>query len=148
MPSKPCHIWGPAFPASFKTLSHLGVSVRTVLQNPVTSGRPISLDPSKPCHIWGGSLAPAFKTLSHLGLEGIERPSKPCHIWGAAMKKVLQNPVTSGGPVHGDPSKPCHIWVGIVTETFKTLSHLGTRPTTDLQNPVTSGRVPQIICGA
>lgn len=38
-PSKPCHIWAGAFCRTFKTLSHLGRSWITCLQNPVTSGR-------------------------------------------------------------------------------------------------------------
>ena len=52
-PSKPCHIWVLWKKMPFKTLSHLGDNVDSVLQNPVTSG-------SK-------RYGRTFKTLSHLG---------------------------------------------------------------------------------
>lgn len=52
-PSKPCHIWAHEGKGPFKTLSHLGLLLLTILQNPVTSGEGLERE--------------SFKTLSHLG---------------------------------------------------------------------------------
>ena len=140
-------------------LSHLGLSLRAFLQNPVTSGRLRTRKPSKPCHIWVRDPRASFKTLSHLGLRTWERPSKPCHIWGSAAARCLQNPVTSGSlrfhqflqnPVTSgrkdglDPSKPCHIWVFGYQERPSKPCHIwASTPIFCLQNPVTSGKCLQ-----
>lgn len=110
-PSKPCHIWVETVAqflqnpvasglevrrSAFKTLSHLGLTLREW--------------PSKPCRIWESLDAAPFKTLSHLG---------------TTAQASLQNPVASGSGEVVLPSKPCRIWGLREIQAFKTLSHLG-----------------------
>lgn len=106
-------------------LSHLGLSLRAFLQNPVTSGASTPNQPSKPCHIWDRLGSDSFKTLSHLGQVLEQVAFKTLSHLGGHLSGGLQNPVTSGIFPKEGPSKPCHIWEARRHHPFKTLSHLG-----------------------